>query len=328
VAFGALRKEIGPVPFALFAFYEVSIGWLALFSMVMHFPDGEIYPLGATPWIYPLFGAFSLLGVFIFLSNTSIYAGLANPFRVPALQKLNEFITWLTILIGSPVILMAVVSPVLRYRKGSPLERQQIKWLALFGGILSLGTILGFIVYPLITGGEMFNREDNFFSLLFFFSMGLFPPLAIGFAVLRYRLWDVDIIIRRTLVYSILTVLLTLVYFGSVVLLQELFQLITGEHQSPVATVLSTLAIAALFTPLRRGIQEKVDRRFYRKKYDAERVLAAFNATLRNEVDLDHLKDSILGVVEETMQPAHASLWLREVKTKPVSGRNASQTLG
>jgi hypothetical protein len=157
--------------------------------------------------------------------------------------------------------------------------------------------------------------------------MGLFPPLTIGFAVLRYRLWDVDIIIRRTLVYSILTVILTLVYFGSVVLLQELFQLITGEHQSPVATVLSTLAIAALFTPLRRGIQERVDRRFYRKKYDAERVLAAFNSTLRNEVDLDHLKESILGVVEETMQPAHASLWLREVKMKPGSGKNGSQVL-
>ena len=207
---------------------------------------------------------------------------------------------------------MVPVSLVLRVRKGSILERQQIKWLALFGAILAAGTILGFIVYPLITGGEMFSREDTLFSLLFFFSMGLFPALAIGVAVLRYRLWDIDIIIRRTLVYSILTGFLTLVYFGSVVLLQELFQLITGQNQSPVATVLSTLAIAALFTTFRRRIQSVIDRRFYRQKYNAEKVLAAFSTTLRHEVDPDHLTKSILAVVEETMQPAHLSLWIRQ----------------
>jgi hypothetical protein len=313
VAFGALRKEIGQVPFALFDFYEVTIGWLALFAMVLHFPDGKIYPPGAASWLYPLLGSMAILGMLINISTSTMYTGLANPFSLPALQNLHGFFTWLAILVGFPGMLMALVSPWLRYRKGSYRERQQIKWLALFGGILSAGTILGLIVYPLVTGGEMFSRENNLFSLLFFTAMGLFPPLAIGIAVLRYRLWDVDLIIRRTLVYSILTVTLTIIYFGSVVGLQEFFQKVTGQHQSPVATVISTLVIVALFGRLTRRIQDIIDRRFYRKKYDAEKVLAAFSTTLRDEVDLDRLKSTILEVVEETMKPAHVSLWLREV---------------
>ena len=143
-------------------------------------------------------------------------------------------------------------------------------------------------------------------------------PLSFAFAIFRYRLWDIDIIIRRTAVYSILTLTLTLVFFGSVVGLQALSQAILGEHQSSFATILSTLVIAALFTPLRRGIQNSIDRRFYRKKYTTEQVLAAFSTTLRNEVDLDELKSSILEVVEGTMQPDHVSLWLREAdKPKP-----------
>jgi hypothetical protein len=316
VAFGAVRKEIGPVPFALFSTYEVTIGWLALFAMVLHFPDGKIYPPGAAAWLYPLLGSSAILGMLINLSTSTLYTGLANPFSLPDLQKLNGFFTWMAILIGSPVMLMTLVSPWLRYRKGSYRERQQIKWLALFGGILSAGTILGFIVYPLITGGKMFSRENTFFSLLFFTAMGLFPSLAIGIAVLRYRLWDIDLIIRRTLVYSILTVILTLIYFGSVAGLQSLFTTVVG-HESPVAIVLSTLAIAASITPLRKRIQEYIDRRFYRHKYNAEKVLASFSATLREEIDLDHLTNSILEVVEETMKPEHVSLSLREVDVQP-----------
>jgi hypothetical protein len=324
-----VRKEIGPLPFALFTFYEVTIGWLALFSMVLHFPDGKIYPPGAASWLYPLLGCWGFLGMLIYLSNATMYT-LANPFSLPALQKLNGFIIWIAILIGFPAMLMALVSPWLRYRKGSYRERQQIKWLALFAGILTAGTILGFIVYPLIAGSKMFSRENNLFSLLFFTAMGLFPSLAIGIAVLRHRLWDIDLIIRRTLVYSILTASLTLVYFVSVVLLQELSQLITGQNQPPVATVLSTLAIAALFTPFRKRIQTFIDRRFYRRKYDAEQVLAVFSTTLREEVDLDHLTDSILELVKETMKPAYISLWLREADLKSRERQfeeNASQII-
>jgi hypothetical protein len=316
VAFGGVRKEIGPVAFALFSFYEVTIGWLALFSMVLHFPDGKIYPPGAASWLYPLLGSWGILGMLINLSNATMYTGQANPFSLPALQNLNGFFTWITILFSSPALLMVLVSPWLRYRKGSYRERQQIKWLALFGGILAAGTILGFVVYPVITGGEMFSRENSLFSLLFFTAMGLFPPLAIGIAVLRHRLWDIDLIIRRTLVYSILTVILTLLYFGIVAGLQSLSTTVIG-HESPAAIVLSTLAIAASITPLRRRIQETIDRSFYRHKYNAEQVVASFSTTLRDEVDLAGLTNSILEVVEETMKPELASLWLREVDLPP-----------
>jgi hypothetical protein len=241
---------------------------------------------------------------------------MANPFYLPALGKQADLILRLGLLFFSPILVLALVSPVLRYRKGSPRERQQIKWLALFAGFTVLYTLLGLIAYPLLTGGPVMNPGNGLSAVFFYLITGLFPPLAIGVAVLRHRLWDIDLLIRRTVVYSFLTVILTLVYFGSVVVLQTLFTTVIG-HQSPAAIVLSTLAIAALFTPLRRRIQTFIDRRFYRQKYNAEKVLTAFSTTLREEVDLDSLTNSIQGVVKETMQPAHVSLWLRDVNFRP-----------
>jgi hypothetical protein len=135
-------------------------------------------------------------------------------------------------------------------------------------------------------------------------------PTAIGIAILRYRLYDIDLLINRTLVYGSLTVSLALVYIGSVVSLQYVLRTLTGQ-ESQIAIVTSTLAIAALFNPLRRRVQAFVDRRFYRRKYDAAKTLAAFNARLREETDLHILTDDLAGVVRETMQPAHVSLWLR-----------------
>jgi hypothetical protein len=135
-------------------------------------------------------------------------------------------------------------------------------------------------------------------------------PIAIGIAVLRYRLYNIDQIINRTLVYGTLTAMLLALYFGGIVVLQRIFVLLTGE-KSTVAVVASTLAIAALFVPLRRRIQSFIDRRFYRKKYDARKTLEAFSAKLRDETDLEALNSELVGVVRETMQPAHVSLWLR-----------------
>lgn len=137
-------------------------------------------------------------------------------------------------------------------------------------------------------------------------------PISIGIAVTRYRLYDIDLLINRTLVYGALTLSLALAYFGGVTALQAVFQMLSGRQELPqLAVVASTLGIAALFNPLRRRIQALIDRRFYRKKYDARRTLAAFNATLRDETHLQRLGDDLIGVVGETVEPAHVSLWLR-----------------
>jgi hypothetical protein len=141
---------------------------------------------------------------------------------------------------------------------------------------------------------------------------GLGGPIAIGIAILRYRLYDIDVVINRTLVYGSLTALLALVYLGGVATTQAIFRTLTSqEHQPQLAVVISTLAIAALFNPLRRSIQSFIDRRFYRRKYDARKVLELFSARLRDETDLDALSDDLVGVVRQTVQPAHVSLWLR-----------------
>jgi amino acid transporter len=143
-------------------------------------------------------------------------------------------------------------------------------------------------------------------------SLLLFLPLSIGIAILRTRLWDIDIVIRRTLVYTLFTATLALVYFGSVVLLQTLLRGLTGEGQNQFVTVLSTLALAALFTPLRRRVQDGIDRRFYRRKYNAEQVLTTFSKMVRTETDLNRLSAELVRVVGETMQPTQVSLRLRK----------------
>jgi ADP-ribosylglycohydrolase len=137
-------------------------------------------------------------------------------------------------------------------------------------------------------------------------------PIAIGIAILRYRLYEIDTLINRTLVYGALTAMLALVYFGGVATTEAIFRALTGQQQQPqLAIVVSTLVIAALFSPLRRRIQSFIDRRFYRRKYDARKTLESFSTKLREETDLEALGDDLTSVVRETMQPAHVSLWLR-----------------
>jgi hypothetical protein len=222
----------------------------------------------------------------------------------------------LTLLEGSPMeeggvgwlllplsVVLSATSMVVRFRRAAGEERQQIKWLALAAAFAAVGWVALTFTYTtelMVTG-----------QLLQLLSM-LSIPLAVGVAVLKYRLYDIDVVINRTLVYGSLTAMLALVYFGGVAATQAIFRTITGHEQQPqLAIVVSTLVIAALFNPLRRRIQSFIDRRFYRKKYDARKTLEAFSAKLRDETDLDALNSELVRVVQETMQPAHVSLWMR-----------------
>lgn len=201
-------------------------------------------------------------------------------------------------------LLAGAISLIVRLRRARGDERQQVKWFAYTAVFLAVGLLLFFI--PGTDLGSARTAVNIAYALTIAGFAGL--PIAMAIAIFKYRLYDIDVIINRTLVYAGLTGTLAVVYFGSVVLLQRLL-----PAESQLAVVISTLAIAALFSPLRRRIQKDIDRRFYRRKYDAQQVLAAFAETARDETDLDRLTDELLAVVEETMEPAHVSLWLRGV---------------
>ena len=225
-----------------------------------------------------------------------------HPHAVRSALKFAFFFLFAASLLGGQIY---------RYRRiSTPTERQQTKWvIASLAGVilLQIGVNLPFLFFPsLRPPGSLYQLVHDMLDLL----VALLIPLSIAIAMLRYRLWEVDILISRALVYGSLSGMLALIYFGCVVGLQGLLQGFSGQS-SPVAIVISTLVVAALFQPFRRRIQVVIDRRFYRRKYDAARTLEAFSTTLRSEVDLATLRENLLAVVQETMQPAHASLWLR-----------------
>jgi len=221
------------------------------------------------------------------------------------------FLNWLQgalQLLATATAVLCATSIVLRFRHARGEERQQLKWFAY--AIVFL--VLFFVANNLGTLNPALSRflAGPAGDLLFGLAVSL-PAVAIGIAILKYRLYDIDLLIRRTLIYGMLTALLALVYFGAVVALQAIFTALTGSARSELVTVLSTLVIAALFVPLRGQLQALIDRRFYRRKYDAARTLAAFGAGLRDEVNLDSLSAHLLEAVDETMQPASVSLWYK-----------------
>jgi len=245
------------------------------------------------------------LGITGFVVGLALEAGpledfpqIANPYGVdsPIVGVVGGAASFV---VGGSMVASAV-SLVIRHRRGGSEQRQQIKWLA-YGGAVVVGTLFvaGFI--------SIWSAEASI-MVISLALLGL--PIFTGIAIVRHRLYDIDLIINRTLVYGSLTVLLASAYVGGVVGLQAVFRALTGQ-ESTLAVVASTLAIAALFGPLRRRVQALVDRRFYRRKYNATKTLAAFNARLRDETDLDTLGRDLMGVVRDTIQPEHVSLWLR-----------------
>jgi hypothetical protein len=202
------------------------------------------------------------------------------------------------------VLVVSLAAPFVRYRHACGRERAQLRWFGYFG-------LLTIALFPLAILGR------GFFDSLVLTMMVLVLPAATTVAILRHHLYDIDVIIRRTLVYSILTGLLALIYFGTVIALQAVFESASGQ-QSPVSIVISTLVIAALFSPLRRRVQGVIDRRFFRQKYDAEQVLERFSQTARDEVELEALTAELLAVVDETMRPERVGVWLL---SKPAARR-------
>lgn len=219
----------------------------------------------------------------------------------PTLQMLEAAL--ILAMFGS--YLLAAFSLLIRLRRARGVERQQLKWFTFAVALLVLAIVLANLiqaVWPI----QNLDTVSKLIQALALAGMAV----AIGLAILQHRLFDIDIIIRRTLSYTLLSLTLALVYWGSVVVLENLFHGLTGQGQSPLIVVLSTLTIAALFTPLRRRVQAVIDQRFYRRQYDAEQVLADFGTTVRNETNLDQLTQELVQVVHETIQPTHSALWL------------------
>ena len=233
---------------------------------------------------------------------------IENPLGIEGLESVSDLVDPLIEAFWYGVLgLVAVASLFLRYRRAGGMERQQIKWLAYAASLVVLGTTLAYGVYG-ATGSRWTWHVG--ITLLAIGLVG--TPIAVSIAISRYRLYEIDTLINRTLVYGALTAALAMLYLGGVATTQAIFRALTGQEEQPqFAIVVSTLVIAALFTPLRRRIQGFIDRRFYRRKYDARKTLEAFSAKLRDETDLDALSGDLVGVVRETMQPTHVSLWLR-----------------
>jgi hypothetical protein len=297
MVFGTNLLSVVPVLPALHPWYLAykaieDLGFICFLLFFFLFPDGRFVPtwtrLAALAWV--VFGLVKRLW--------------PDP---PA---------WSDDLIFAGLLGIGVVAQVYRYRRVSTsLQRQQTKWIV-FGLLLTFVALVA-VQVPFVLFSSL--RQPGVPGLLYrvpaltvmLLSL-LALPVTIGISILRYRLWDIDLIIRRTLIYGTLTLALTLIYLAAVITLQSVFHALTGQDSSTLATVISTLGIAALFTPVRRRIQHEIDRRFFRRKYDSAKLLATFGHALRDEVELERLSDNLMAVVQEAMQPAHVSLWLQE----------------
>jgi hypothetical protein len=279
---------------------------LVLVFLPLYFPNGRLLSLRWRPvmWL-AIFVSGATVVIWAFLPGKVGDAwDITNPLGLAALRPAIGGLEVGMAVLFLGFILSSVVSLVVRFRRSQGQERQQMKWLT-----YAAATVVGMVLLTtLLEAANLDFLSDMTGLVTDLLIAGI--PVGVGIAVLRYRLYDIDRIINRTLVYGSLTVTLVALYFGGIVVLQRIFVTLTGQ-QSTLAVVASTLLIAALFTPLRRRIQGFIDRSFYRRKYDARKTLEAFSTKLKNETDLESLNNDLVGVVRETMQPSHVSLWLR-----------------
>ena len=301
-----LENKTGSKSLAETAAWFSSWGWILLVFptsfILLLFPDGRL----PSPRWRPVAWCAGL-GIVGFVVSYATDAGpleefpqIVNPygFDSPVLGVVGVA----GALVAGGSMVASAISLIVRMRRAGSEQRQQIKWLA-YGGAVVVGTI--FV-------GSVISIWSGPISIAIIGVALLGVPVFTGIAIVRHRLYDIDVVINLTLVYAILSATLAVVYFGSIVLLQRVFAGLTDQEKLPqLAIVVSTLVIAALFNPLRRRIQSFIDRRFYRRKYDVRQTLETFSAKLRDETDLSTLSDELVGVIRETMQPEHVSLWLR-----------------
>src|SRR3712207_6115261 len=268
--------------------------------LLLLFPDGRLPSPRWRPvaWGVVLGTAGGVVGNALKAGPLVDFPQIANPYGVDSPVVRMVGVAGSIVAAGSMAV--SAVSLIVRLRRARSVERQQIKWLAYGGAVMVGGVCAGGLVIPWNVPVSIVIMSVSLLGL----------PVFTGIAIVRHHLYDIDILINRTLVYATLTATLTLVYFGGVAGLQRLLSPVMGEGNG-LAVVASTLLIAALFNPLRRRIQAFIDRRFYRRKYDARKTLEAFSAKLRDETDLEALNSELIGVVRETMQPSHISLWQR-----------------
>jgi hypothetical protein len=268
-------------------------------SVLLLFPDGRLPSPRWRPvaWGVALGAAGGVAGLALKAGPLTDFPQISNPYGVAG--PVVEIVGVVGSIVAAGSMVASAVSLIVRLRRTKGEQRQQIKWLAYWGAVAVVALGVGALVIPWSVPASILIMSVAMLGL----------PICTGIAIVRHRLYDIDVIINLTLVYAMLSATLAVVYFGGIVVLQRVF---TGQEELPqLAIVASTLAIAALFAPLRRRIQSFIDRRFYRGKYDARKTLEAFSTKLREETDLAALSDDLILVIKETMQPAHVSLWLR-----------------
>ena len=288
-------------------------GWWLLMGpvllLLLTFPTGQLLS-PRWRWVVGIIGLLVSFWI-VFVTTPPIWQDpstgktFPNPLGVNLIPADFTFETiqvpWAITLVST--VVLCVLAVLLRYRRSGIIEREQLKWFLYV-------CVIFIIVYAGSAITSVGVDSPDWFGI-FLSAAFVLLPVSIGIAILRYRLFDIDIIIRRTLIYSILTVILAFVYFGVVILIQQLFRFASGQV-SEIAIIISTLTIAALFNPLHRRVQQVIDRRLYRRKYDAQQVLESFSAVVRDEVELEKLTARLIDVVDQTLQPTRVSLWLRE----------------